>query len=84
MNTQSLPFDQLVNFTDSKPNKPITNEQFERWKQDFTFDALHGQRYGQSFCNTFDITDYLLYYTPRTVDQINYYIKKNYVARSRV
>ena len=82
MKTRSRVFDQLVKITEGHRNKPITSKQFERWKQTFTFDALHGQRYGQSFCNTFDITDYLLYYTPWTVDQINNYIKKNYVARS--
>ena len=82
MKTQSLPFDQLIKISESHVNKHITKEQFERWKQDFSFNALHGQQYGQSFCNTFDITDYLLYYSPWSVDKINNYIKKNYIARS--
>jgi len=79
MKTQSLPFDQLIKISESHVNKHITKEQFERWKQDFSFNALHDQRYGQSFCNTFGITDYLLYYTPWTVEQINKYIEKNYI-----
>ena len=82
MKTQSLPFDQLVNFAKGHVNKSVTKEQFERWKQDFSFNALHGQRYGQSFCNTFDITDYLLYYSPWSVDKINNYIEKNHIKRS--
>ena len=82
MKTQSLPFDQLVNFAEGQVNKLITSEQFKRWKQDFSFDALHGQRYGQSFCNTFSITDYLLYYTPWSVEEIDKYIKNNYIKRS--
>ena len=82
MKTQSLPFDQLVNLATGHINEPITTEQFERWKQDFSFDALHGQRYGQSFCNTFGITDYLLYYTPWSVEEIDKYIKNNYIKRS--
>jgi len=81
MKTQSLPFDQLIKISESHVNKHITKEQFERWKQDFSFDALHGQRYGQSFCNTFDITDYLLYYSPWSVDKINKYIEKNHIKK---
>ena len=82
MKTQSLPFDQLVNFAKGHVNESVTTEQFKRWKQDFSFDALHGQRYGQSFCNMFGITDYLLYYTPWSVEEIDKYIENNYVARS--
>ena len=82
MKTHALPFDQLVNFAEGQVNKLITSEQFKRWKQDFSFDALHGQRYGQSFCNTFSITDYLLYYTPWSVEEIDKYIKNNYIKRS--
>ena len=82
MKKQSSVFDQLIKITEGHVNRSITKEQFERWKQDFSFNALHGQRYGQSFCNTFDITDYLLYYSPWSVDKINNYIKKNYIARS--
>ena len=81
MKTHASPFDQLVNLAKGHVDKPINKETFEQWKQTFTFDALHGQRYGQSFCNTFGITDYLLYYTPWTVDQINRYIKKNYIKK---
>ena len=81
MKTQSLPFDQLIKISEGHVNKHITKEQFERWKQDFSFNALHGQRYGQSFCNTFDLTDYLLYYSPWSVDKINKYIEKNHIKK---
>lgn len=81
---KSKAFEQFVAFADQqgKVNKPITTKEFEQWKQDFTFNALQGQRYGQSFCNTFDITDHLLYYAPWSVDKINNYIEKNYLERS--
>jgi hypothetical protein len=84
MKTQSAVFDQLVAFADQKGhvNKPITRKKFNRWKQNFSFDALHGQRYGQSFCNHFNITDNLLYYNSWSVDQTNEYIENNYVERS--
>jgi hypothetical protein len=40
----------------------ITPAAYEAWKREFTFDGIRGARYGQSFCNHFDITDYVLYY----------------------
>jgi hypothetical protein len=79
------PFEQMVAFGDQTGNirEPVTQQQFEQWRQEFTFDALHGQRYGQSFCNRFGITDNLLYFTTWSVEQIDRYIEKNYVDRSR-
>ena len=84
MKTQSLAFDQLVDFATqpAQATNPIAKEKFDRWQQTFTFDALQGQRYGQSFCNTFGITDNLLFYNSWSVDRTNEYIEKNYIARS--
>ena len=62
---------------------PISPEDFELWKRDYTWDALHGIRYGQSFCNHFGIIDNILYYTKfDTIEDCNNYINKTYVARS--
>ena len=63
-------------------NLKITKEDFEIWQQDFTWDALHGIRYGQSFCNRFRITDNLLYYTAWPPEQMDDYIRKNYIDGS--
>jgi len=79
------PFEQFVAFGDSAGNihAPITEQQFESWKQQYSFDALYGLRYGQSFCNHFGITDNILYYTSfATTDKCDQYIRKNYVERS--
>ena len=35
---------------------------YEDWKREFTFEGIKGARYGQSFCNHFGITDYVLFY----------------------
>jgi hypothetical protein len=77
-------FEQLVAFADrdGKVHEPVTRAAFEQWKQDFTFEALQGQRYGQSFCNTFGISDNLLYYTQWPADQVNDYIVRYYLERS--
>ena len=40
----------------------ITHAAYEAWRLNFTFDGIRGLRYGQSFCNHFDITDYVLFY----------------------
>jgi len=77
-------FEQLVTFADQSGqiNQAISQEDFELWQKDYTWDGLHGIRYGQSFCNRFGITDNLLYYTNWPCEQINEYIKKVYVDRS--
>lgn len=59
----------------------ITVDQFADWQQQFTVDALRGQRYGQSFCNRFGITDNLLFYTTE-IAWCEDYIRKTYLARS--
>ena len=46
-----------------KPNaEPIKLADYESWQKLYTFDALQDLRYGQSFCNHFGITDYVLFY----------------------
>jgi hypothetical protein len=78
-------FDQMVTATTTTRiqfNNHIPLEDFEIWRQDFTWDALHGQRYGQSFCNRFGLWDNLLYYSTWPVEQMDDYIRKTYIARS--
>ena len=60
--------------------RDITKTEYEDWKQQFTVDALRGQRYGQSFCNRFGITDNLLYFTTE-IEWCDDYIRKQYLAR---
>ena len=81
-------FEQIVALADSFDNQrtkvpePISQDDFDLWQKDVIWDALHGQRYGQSFCNRFGISDNLLYYTTWPADQIDAYIKRTYIARS--
>ena len=74
-------FEQIVDFAnaDSEPKNLISPEDFDIWQKDVIWDALHGIRYGQSFCNRFGILDNLLYYTTWPTEQQDEYIKKNYV-----
>jgi hypothetical protein len=78
-------FDQMAAFADNvtdRTNLSISQEDFDLWQKDVIWDALHGIRYGQSFCNRFGITDNLLYYTTWPPKQLDDYIRKHYVARS--
>ena len=40
----------------------ILQTEYDAWRGEFVFDGIRGMRYGQSFCNHFDITDYVLFY----------------------
>jgi hypothetical protein len=77
-------FEQMAEFADQKTkvSEPISLEDFELWQQDFTWDALHGIRYGQSFCNRFGISDNLLFYTTWPPEQQDEYIKRTYLERN--
>ena len=56
----------------------VTQEQYQQWARGFVFEGLRNQRYGQSFCREFGITDNILYYE-RDYQKANAYIRKNYV-----
>ena len=60
----------------------VSQDQYHEWRRQSVFDALKGLRYGQSFCNTFGITDNHLYYNTGGVDWSDAYIRKTYLARS--
>jgi hypothetical protein len=75
-------FEQLVAFADQsgRITSPISTEDYEQWKKDYIWEALHGIRYGQSFCNHFGITDNHLYYGTAGIEWSDRYIRKTYLA----
>jgi hypothetical protein len=77
-------FEQIVAFADQtgEPRSLISQDDYELWLKDVIWDCLHGIRFGQSFCNRFGISDNLLYYTTWPADQIDEYIKKQYLERT--
>jgi len=50
-------FDQLYQNSNSVAEK-ITASAYKKWQKHFSFDALKGKHYGQSFSEYFNITDY--------------------------
>lgn len=68
----------IIESNDTHVNKCVTNEEYEQWAAGFLFDGLRNLRYGQSFCNKFNIRDHILYYST-SVDDADRYIRLNYV-----
>ena len=58
----------------------IPPAEYDAWQRAFTFEGIKGARYGQSFCNHFNITDYVLFYKSdwASADQ---HIKAVYLAK---
>jgi hypothetical protein len=58
----SMIHDLLSRHDPRQTNLPIKLADYESWQKLYTFDALQDMRYGQSFCNHFDIQDHRIYY----------------------
>ena len=71
--------DEMMRVADS-PSQPTKVEKsaYEQWARGFVFEGLRNKRYGQSFCNHFNITDNILYFSS-SVDEADRYIQKNYL-----
>lgn len=72
--------DQLLNI-DRMPARRVSRREYEDWRRYAIWDCVQGQRYGQSFCNKFDIHDTWLYNCNNT-KYADSHIKKNYVKRN--
>jgi hypothetical protein len=79
---KSQVFEQIVAWAgkDGQVHQAITEDEYQQWKRDFVWEALHGMRYGQSFCNHFGINDNHLYYAPGDIAWCDRYIRDNYLA----
>ena len=62
----------------SDKNVKITDEEYQRWAAGYLFDGLRNLRYGQSFCNKFNINDNILFYST-DVTSADQYIRKTYI-----
>jgi hypothetical protein len=59
--------------------RKVSVTEYEAWKKQFSWDALYGMRYAQSFCNHFGIRDSILYHDADPV-RADKYIKDQYLA----
>ena len=60
----------------------ITRKQFEHWQKLYTWDAIKGIAYGESFCKYFEIYDavLMLFNQSRSTDEFESYIQEIYVV----
>ena len=70
----------FMNFQPRRLQQPISQQEFDHWLREFTFDAMRGLRYGQSFCNWFDITDNRLFYE-RDQEKCDRLIRAEYIKQ---
>jgi len=78
MNSAFLNMVNSIPTGDLQDNQPVARADYEQWRQEFVFDALQGLRYGQSFCNRFDITDNILFFE-RDPEWADLYIRNYYL-----
>ena len=60
----------------------ITQTEFEHWQKLYTWDAIKGIAYGESFCKYFEIYDavLMLFNQSRSTDEFESYIQEIYVV----
>ena len=59
----------------------ITRTQFEYWQKLYTWDAIKGISYGESFCKYFEIYDvFLMVMKHWATDDLELYIREEYVV----
>lgn len=62
MNTMQHMVDDLLHSKNGAEVNSISEANYLEWQKFYTWDALNDQRYGQSFCNHFGVTDYRIFY----------------------
>jgi len=59
----------------------ITQTEFEHWQKLYTWDAIKGIAYGESFCKFFDIYDaFLMVMKTWATTDLELYIQEEYVV----
>jgi hypothetical protein len=79
----SSPFDHIIRNSNvsTKPSpSSISKDKYKQWQKEYTFAALRNRRYGESFCQAFNITDNRLYFDSdwKRCDQL---IRREWVDR---
>jgi hypothetical protein len=72
--------DQLLTTTKARDLR-ITQPEFEHWQKLYTWDAIKGIPYGESFCKFFDIYDvFLMVMKHWDTADLELYIQEEYVV----
>ena len=61
----SSPFDHIIRSSTTANTlgpSSVPEDKYKQWQKEYTFEALRNRRYGESFCQAFNIVDNRLYY----------------------
>ena len=58
-------------------NITINRREYNQWRRQAVIDVLQGKKLAESFCEHFDLTDYILLYGP--AENVEGYIQKHYL-----
>ena len=81
MASNSIAFDRLVGEMLNGNRPQITSTDYEQFKKQWVFDALKGYRFGQSFCEYFNINNSIPLYWFRDNNISERWIKDNYLQK---
>lgn len=54
----------------------VPQKEYERFCNEYIFDAIKGKRFGPAFCEKFKIVDYMLLLSKHSVERQKEYIRK--------
>lgn len=72
-------FDQLHQNASASDTEKITASAYKKWQRHFSFDALRGKHYGESFSEYFNISDYRIRFE-RDWKRCDRLIKREWIA----
>lgn len=58
----------------------ITKQEYEKWKQQFCWEALQGCRFGEGFCLHFNAVDNILLFE-RDINRAEQHIRNYYISQ---
>lgn len=73
--------EQLMNL--AKTKKTISKKQYEKFCNEYIFQAVLGNDFGVAFCKKFDILDYVLITIKDTIEAKRYIKNARYVRNDR-
>lgn len=50
-------FNHMVSFLDKQPKPEISKQEYEIFRKEYIFEQIKGKRYGQAFCERFNVND---------------------------
>ena len=72
-------FNHMVSFLDTLPKQQRSKQEYEIFCKEYIFDQLKGKRFGQAFCERFDIANDMVVNRLIDEDIAREMIEENYI-----